>query len=138
MAHGILDVKQRNIGQREKKYDKRYFPRWEVNKRVECYGKDRGPLVQSFTKDLSLDGASIIVLGHPRVQHQVQLKIYLSNKENFKTRGRVAWAKSEPTHEVLGIVFEHLSKKAFELMMRHAFELSADVLSADGSIKKTI
>lgn len=105
--------------------DKRYFPRWEVKKRVE-YSEGGWIAIRSYTKDLSLDGASIFVFGNPPERRFVQLKIHLADEDVFEARGRVAWAETEPTHKLFGIVFERLSKKAQKSIMRHAFELKAD------------
>jgi len=107
--------------------DKRYFPRWEVTKRVEYIEEGRAAF-QSYTRDLCLDGASILVFGDPPERHRVQLRIFLEEEENFETQGRIAWSKREPTHKLFGIIFEDLSNKAQELIMRHAFELREEHL----------
>lgn len=108
-----------------REFDKRYFPRWEVNKRVEFESRG-GAVLRSYTRDLSLDGASIFVFGDPPEQHRIQLRIYLAEKEGFEARGRVLWVKLEPTHTLFGLAFENLRKKAQELITRHAFEVRKD------------
>ena len=102
--------------------DKRYFPRWEVNKSVD-YSENGEAAIWSYTKDLTLDGTSIIVPGDPPVRHYVQLIIHLSSTDHFKARGRVVWRKSEPTRTLIGIIFINLSPKAHALITRCAFEL---------------
>jgi len=124
MALKTLEKEQKKTAQETRKSDHRYFPRWEVNKRVKYYRKDRGgDDFMSYTKDLSLEGASIFVVGHPPIRHQVRLEIHLTDKKSFQAQGRVVWSKVETNHELFGIVFENLSQKAQELIMQHAFEL---------------
>lgn len=134
MAPQILEREQTKTAPVTRVYDKRYFPRWEVNKRVE-YHEEGGAAFRSYTRDLSLDGTSIFVLGHPPARQRVQIRIHLADQENLEAQGRVAWAKLEPTHQVFGIVFENLSNKAQELIMRHAFEIREDPLLIYGLIK---
>lgn len=131
MVHSILEKEQKNSDQLLKEPNKRYFPRWEVNKRVEFSGTG-GAAFQSLTKDLSLDGALILVLGNPPPQNRIKLIIHLTNKDNFEVQGRIVWSKTEPTHKLFGVVFENLSKKANKLLMRHAFEPSEDQLLTYG------
>ncbi len=121
----LLEREQKKISPVAREYDKRYFPRWEVIKRVE-YSEGGGAVFRSYTKDLSLEGASIFVFGNFPAQHHVQLKIQLTDKANFEAQGRIAWSKLEPTHKLLGIVFENLSKKAQQSMLFHAFEIRKD------------
>lgn len=111
--------------------DNRYFPRWKVNKHVEYREAGRNVFL-SYTKDLSLDGASIVVFGNPPARRRIQLKIHLADKKNFEAEGRIAWSKSELTHKLLGIVFENLSKKAQGLILHHAFELRENHLLIRG------
>ncbi len=108
-----------------KVYEKRYFPRWSVNKRVEL-GEENGVHFRSHTRDLSLDGVSVFVFSNSPVRNRVQLKIHFANQESFDVVGRIVWSKSEPTHILLGIAFENLSKNAQELIMRRAFELTEE------------
>ena len=102
-------------------YDKRYFPRWKVNKRVE-YEKERMTF-RSYTKDLSLDGASIVVFSNTSLSHLVQLKIHLTDKDILEIQGRVIWNKPESAFQLFGITFQKPSEKAQALMLTHAFEL---------------
>jgi len=110
-----------------KGYDKRYFPRWEANKRVE-YHNGEGVAFLSYTKDLSLDGTSIFVFGDLPSWDRVQLRVHLAGKDSFEARGRVAWSKPEATYKLLGIAFEGLGPEAQELITRHAFEIREDHL----------
>jgi len=108
--------------------DKRYFPRWEVNRRGE-FQEEKGISFLSFTKDLSMEGASIIALGNPGICNPIRIRIHLEDKASFEAQGRIVWSKSEPTHKLFGIVFDKLSKKASQLIMHHAFELGNDHVS---------
>lgn len=128
MAPKLLEKEQNKIAQNTREYDKRYFPRWEVNKRVEYREEGAGTASRSYTKDLSLDGVSIYIFGNPPTQQRLQLRIHLADKDNFEAQGRVAWSKVEPTYKLFGVVFENLIPKAQDLIMRHAFELSEDQL----------
>lgn len=134
MTPQILEREQTKTAPVPRIYDKRYFPRWEVNKRVE-YHEEGGVAFRSYTRDLSLDGTSIFVLGHPPARQRVQIRIHLADQENLEAQGRVAWTNLEPTHQVFGIVFENLSNNAHELIMRHAFEIREDPLLIYGLIK---
>jgi hypothetical protein len=120
MAVAKLEREQKKINPATRRRDKRYFPRWEVNKRVE-YIEDGGDF-RSYTKDLSLDGTSIFIFGDPPARQSVRLKIHLTEEDNFEARCRVAWSKLGPAQKLFGVVFENLSKKAQELIMRYAFE----------------
>jgi c-di-GMP-binding flagellar brake protein YcgR len=103
--------------------DKRYWPRWQVNKHVEYMdqGKEKS---LSFTRDLSMDGASIVILGIPVVRESIVLRIHLGNKVNVETQARVVWNKIEQARTLLGIHFDRLSEKAQEQITYHAFELN--------------
>jgi len=127
MITTLLEREQVRTTQVTRKYDKRYFPRWEVNKRVE-YNEEGWIAFRSYTKDLSLAGSSVLVFGNPPARHRVQLRIHLVEKENFEAQGRIAWVRLEPTHALLGIVFENLRRKAQELITRYAFEVRKDHL----------
>ncbi len=118
-----LEREQKKISQVTKEYDKRYFPRWEVNKRVEYREEGKTCAFRSYTKDFSLCGASIFVFDNPPLWQRIKLRIYLADKKNFEAHGRVVWSKRESTHKLSGIIFENLSKKAQELIMSHAFAL---------------
>ena len=137
MTTTLLEREQTKEPVVKKQYDKRYFPRWDVNKRVE-YIEEGGDVFRSYTKDLTLGGASVIVFGNPPARHYVKLRIHLADKENFEAQGRIAWRKSEPTCILLGIVFENLSQKAQELITGHAFELKEDHLLVYRLIKSLI
>ncbi|GEM_PF-3918843 len=113
--------------QAAREYDKRYFPRWEANKRVE-YHEEQGAAFRAYTKDLSPDGASIFVLGDPPARHHVKLRIHLDDKEHFEARGRLVWSKPGTTHKLFGIAFGDLGQRTQELIMRHAFEPRKDLL----------
>jgi len=125
MDTALLGSKQKKTAPVTGGHDKRYFPRWEVNKRVE-YFEEGGSVFRSYTRDLSLDGVSIIVFHNPPARYRVKLRVHLADKENFEVQGRVTWVKSEPPCKMVGIAFEHLKKKAQALIMRHAFEISAE------------
>ncbi|GEM_PF-6763591 len=129
MVPMTLEREQKKTAPVTREYDKRYFPRWETNKRVE-YHNGGGVAFLSYTKDLSLDGASVFVFGDLPSWHRVQLRIHLAGKDSFDARGRVAWSKPEETHKLLGITFEDLNPKAQELITRHAFEIREDHLLA--------
>ena len=116
-----IEEKQPGLAPAPTNYDQRYFPRWEVKKRVD-YSENGETALLCYTRDLSLDGVSLVVFGNPPARHDVQLIINLSEKERFKARGRVAWSKSEPTHKLIGITFRNLNPKAHVLITRHAFE----------------
>jgi len=106
---------------------KRYFPRWEMKKRVE-YSEKRWAAVHFYTGDLSLDGSSIFVFRNPPERCLVQLKIHLADKDIFEARGRVAWRETEPTDKLFGMFFEKLNKEARKLIIHHAFEPGTDRL----------
>ena len=137
MTTTLLEKEQTKEPVVKKQYDKRYFPRWDVNKRVEYIEEGRG-VFRSYTKDLTLGGTSIIVFGNPPARHYVKLRIHLADKENFEAHGRITWRKLEPTQTLIGIVFENLSQKAQELIMEYAFELTEDHLLVYRLIKSVI
>lgn len=126
MPTDLLERKRIRIPVITNGYDKRYFPRWEVNKRVEYIEEGRAAF-QSYTKDLTLGGISVIVFGKIPAVNRVQLRIHLAEKENFEASGRIVWSKLEPADQLLGIVFENISRKAQKLIMRHAFVINNEV-----------
>lgn len=134
MALKTLEKQQREIVQGKREYDKRYFPRWKVNKPV-LYREAGGATFRSYTKDLSLEGATIMVFGNPPARQRVQLRIYLAEQEDFEVQGRVAWSKLELNHKMLGIIFENLSPKAQKLIMQHAVVLTEADLFIEGLIR---
>src|SRR6185503_5486657 len=118
--------------------DKRHFPRWEVNKRVE-YGQAERGAFRSYTKDLSLAGASILVFDHlPSLRDHVRIKIHLGQKEYVEARGRIVWTRLEAAHKLFGICFEALSRKAAQLITRHAYDLEEDHLLIKGLAQNLI
>jgi hypothetical protein len=123
----LLEREQTKTSAIAKGNDSRYFPRWEVNKCFECI-EEGIPAFRSYTKDLTLGGTSVIVFDNNPAGNRVKLRIYLSDKEDFEADGRVVWRKLEPTHQLLGIVFESLSRKAQELFLRHAFGLNKNMI----------
>lgn len=133
MVLQVLEREQKKIKQIVKKHDKRYFPRWEVNKRVEYI--EAAGIFRAYTKDLSLDGASVFIFGEPPARQRVRLKVHLTEENNFEAQCRVAWSKLEPTHIQLGMIFENLSEKAQELILLYAFETREEDLFLDRLIK---
>ena len=110
------------------KEEKRHFPRWEVSKRIEYGERERGPL-RSYTKDISLTGASIFVVGQlPSARDHVRLKIHLTDDEHVEVQGRIVWTRLEAAHKLFGICFEPLSRKVQQLITRLAFDLGEDHL----------
>lgn len=102
--------------------DRRYFPRWKVNKYVEYIDQGRRKFL-AFTRDLSMDGASIVVLGSCVTQNSMTLRIHLNDKESVEVHGRAVWKKIEQASALLGITFDRLSEKTKEQITYHAFEL---------------
>jgi len=121
MSLNTMEREQREIFQISST-DKRYWPRWTVNKHVEYIEKGKTKFL-SFAMDLSMDGASVIIFGNPVVRNSITLRIYMENKVNVEARGRVIWNKIKPTHTLFGINFDRLSEEAQKQITYHAFEL---------------
>ena len=114
------------------KREKRYFPRWPVNRRVEYRVGDEAVLYRSFTKDLTLCGASFFI-HTPMPHHQpVRVKVYISQNDHFELDGQVVWSKISPYTKVVGIIFKEVNQNVQELILSHAFELKEDELFVHG------
>ena len=107
--------------------EKRYLPRWTVNKKVECIEieADGSYAQRSVTKDLSFCGASIFLFQAPK-DNNVGLRIYLNSDQMINVSGQIVWRKSFASGEVVGISFQDVPEDVQRTILNHAFELDTN------------
>ncbi len=127
MALIVSEKEQKKTAQVTSENKTRNSLRLEVTKRVE-YSVEGNVVSRSYTKNLSLAGASIFAFSDLPAGQHIKLRFHLSDEVNFEAQGHVVWRKLAPTHKLFGIVFEDLSRKAQESIIRQAFDLRLDHL----------
>ena len=107
-------------------YDHRYLPRWEANNKAYYHLKGAHVIYRTQIKDLNALGACLYVTNEVCVNQTLELKIYLSQRENFEVRGTVIWTTHTFPNDLswAGIMFEALSPEIQNLILEDAFNVN--------------
>ncbi|MBI3239482.1 MAG: PilZ domain-containing protein, partial [Flavobacteriia bacterium] len=93
-------------------YDQRYLPRWEVDHRAYYRLKGAHVIYRTQIRNLNAIGVCLYVANDVCVGQTLELKIYLSQRENFEAQGTVIRTQtSERDLSCAGIVFKDLPQE---------------------------
>lgn len=108
--------------------DQRYFPRWEVNKRV-LYEVERKPDVnEGQTRDISCTGMCISANEALTPGNKIKVVLFLTEADVIRLTGEIIWNKSFGKQDQMGISFSNISQKNQELILEHAFDVNRQQL----------
>lgn len=103
-------------------HERRYLPRWDVENKI-LYRKKTDIFYQeAHTKDFNCAGLCLSS-GEPIPENQeVSITLYLSEDVTLNIKGVTSWQKKTEQGYLAGIQFDHISKKAQNLLLEFAFE----------------
>jgi len=103
-------------------HDRRYLPRWSIKNRI-LYRKQDDVLYQECTtKDLNCGGVCFHCPEDLTLHQEVSLTIFLTEDVAVHLQGTTTWHQTTERGHLIGIRFHHVSKKANNLLLEHAFE----------------
>ena len=106
-------------------YEQRYLPRWDVSSNAYYHLPGTHQIFKTQTRNISLTGVCLYVSPDIHLNEKVELKIYLSPKENFEVNGTAIGKYTLFGHGCYaGFFFDHLPQEKQELILRYAFEFS--------------
>ena len=105
-------------------FDQRYLPRWQTEKRAYYRNNETNLIIKTQVKDLSFTGACLYTYPDVNTNQNIELIIYLAPKISFLTRGTVVWKRSLKDVCHVGVMFDPLSSKNQELILKYAFGVS--------------
>ena len=114
--------------------DKRYFPRWEIDKRI-VYQLSHNPAEkEAQAVDMSCSGIRLLSEEPLLPTQKIKLNVFLSKVRVVTVTGRVVWIKhiakynKHSKYNEAGIVFDDIDQKTQELILEHAFTLKKNDL----------
>jgi len=106
--------------------DKRYIPRWDVDNRVIFSYHNGQHQYEARTKDLSCAGACLLTNRIAPEEHQIKLKVFLSEHISFDVTAHVVWKSLSDGEFSLGVTFDDITPDIQELILTYAFEVKKD------------
>ncbi len=107
-------------------YDQRYLPRWETDNKAYYRLKGTHVIYRTQVRNLNAVGVCLYVTNDLCVNQTLEMKIYLSPRENFEAQGMVIWTQtSDRDLSCAGIILKELSQEKRNLILEHAFEISS-------------
>ena len=112
-------------------FDKRYFPRWEVNKRI-VYQLSHNPTEkEAQALDMSCAGVRLLSEEPLLPTQKLKLNVFLGKVHVVAVTGRVVWIKHNSKynkHNEAGIAFDDIDQKTQKIILDHAFALKKNDL----------
>jgi len=103
-------------------HDRRYLPRWAVKNRILYRKQDDVFYQECSTKDLNCGGVCLHCVEDLTLNQEISMTIFLSEDVAVHLQGKIAWHNKTEQGHLIGIRFNHVSKKANNLLLEHAFE----------------
>ena len=108
--------------------ERRYFPRWKVDKEV-IYRLSHLPAEKTArTIDLSCRGACILSSEPLLPTQRIALSIILNKAKIAHVNGRVAWIRHFPQQNEAGISFDEIDEETQNMILEHAFNFKKEDL----------
>ncbi len=108
--------------------ERRYLPRWEINNRV-LYCLDGQPLYkESFSKDISSDGASFYIQESLGIGQKLSLILFLTEYMAVYVQARVQWQQPFGEKFLIGSHFEDIAEKVQEIILEQAFAVNPSAM----------
>ncbi len=102
--------------------DQRFLPRWHTEQRVLCEISESKEVCEAVCRDLTLNGSCVVSRKSLPLHQDVRLKIFLpEEKAPVLVKGRTVWKKRRSQGQLTGILFEKTSRRAQEILLKHAF-----------------
>jgi len=104
--------------------DQRYFPRWEIDKRVVYQAKNIPDEKQSRAIDMSCAGVCILCEEQLLPTQEIRLDIFLSEATIIRMTGHVVWVKNFANQNQAGIIFNEIDQASQDTILEHAFNVN--------------
>ena len=107
--------------------ENRYFPRWDVEDKIEYFLDSTTHAYHGLTKNLSCNGACLWLSDDLYINEKISLRIHLSEDDIARVHSRVSWVVKMPDgSNVAGVKFYDVTTRAQELILKHAFTVKKD------------
>src|SRR6185436_5130568 len=104
-----------------KQEERRYFPRWKVDKEVLYQLRHETLEKEARALDMSCNGACILSNEPLLPTQRIILSIFLNKAKVVTVNGRVAWIKHFPKQNEAGICFDAIDEATQNTIMDHFF-----------------
>ena len=108
---------------KKQSFDKRYFPRWQVENRILFKPEENHDFDECSTRDISCSGASFYTKESCKIGQVLDLVIFFNNYKTLDVKGTVVWRKSLSEDYIIGITFKNLTRREQALILKYAFEI---------------